>query len=269
MEAGKDLVVEKPMSVTLEEADQMLAAAERLGRRMTVFHNRRWDRDYQMLKQLVDGGMLGDLLTIDSRVMTFGPEWANYGVAEFNPQWRLQKAYGGGFLADWGPHLVEQILDLTGEWPESLYCQMRSDLWASEVEDYFNIDMAFASGLTVKIEGSNNARLPLPRWFVVGEQGTLMANGAWGQWTDMRIRGVLEGVPMDFVPQDVGPSSGSASMDVGEGLSAVFYDDLADAMAKGRDSAITAQRARDVMAILEAARDSAREGEVVDMETYR
>ncbi len=107
MEAGKDVVVEKPMSITLAEADMMLETAERTGRLLTVFHNRRWDRDYQMVKKMVANGILGELFTVDSRVMTYGPEWATYGVPEFNPQWRLQVAYGGGYLADWGPHLVE------------------------------------------------------------------------------------------------------------------------------------------------------------------
>ena len=57
-------------------------------------------------------------------------------MPQFNPQWRLQKVYGGGFLADWGPHLIEQCLDLTGAWPEGVTCQLRSQLWATKVEDY-------------------------------------------------------------------------------------------------------------------------------------
>ena len=47
-----------------------------------------------MVKALVARGVLGELLTLDSRVMTYGPEWTNYGVPEFNPQWRIQAAYG-------------------------------------------------------------------------------------------------------------------------------------------------------------------------------
>jgi predicted dehydrogenase len=265
LEAGKNVVVEKPMSTTLAEAEEMLAAAERTGGVLTVFHNRRWDRDYQMVKSLVERGVLGELLTVDSRVMTYGPEWPNYGVPEFNPQWRIQAAYGGGFLADWGPHLVEQALDLTGEWPESVTCQLRSHLWATEVEDYFHIRLTFPSGLLVTLEGSNNARLPLPRWFVVGCEGTLTADGVWGRWTDMRIRGTVADVAMDLLPQDVGPSSGGRAYDVGEELSAFFYEDLAEALASGRPPAIPAQRGRDVMAVLEAARQSNASGQTIEL----
>jgi predicted dehydrogenase len=230
---------------------------------LTVFHNRRWDRDYLLLKSLVQRGVLGELLTLDSRVMTYGPEWTTYGVPEFNPQWRIQAAYGGGFLADWGPHLVEQVLDLTGEWPVSVTCQLRSHLWAVEVEDYFYMRLTFPSGLPVTLEGSNNARLPLPRWFVVGREGTLVADGTWGKWTDMRIRGTISDVTMDLLPQGIGPSSGGRAYDVGEELSACFYGDLTEALTTGRPPAITAQRARDVMAILEAARQSNASGQTV------
>jgi len=264
MEAGKHVLVEKPMAITLAEAEAMLAAAERSGRILTVFHNRRWDRDYQMVKALVQRGVLGELLTLDSRVMTYGPEWTTYGVPEFNPTWRTQKAYGGGFLADWGPHLVEQCLDLTGEMPVSVAAQLRGYLWATEVEDYFSLRLTFPSGLLVTLEGSNNARLPLPRWFVVGRLGTLVADGAWGKWTDMRIRGSVADVTMDLLPQGVGPSSGGRAYDVGDELSACFYGDLAEALASGRPSAITARRARDVMAVLEAARQSNASGQAAD-----
>jgi scyllo-inositol 2-dehydrogenase (NADP+) len=166
-------------------------------------------------------------------------------------------------MADWGPHLVEQCLDLTGEWPVSVTCQLRSHLWATEVEDYFNMRLVLPSGLLVTLEGSNNARLPLPRWFLVGGEGTLVADGAWGHWTDMRIRRSMDDVTVDLVPQEVGPSSGSRDYDVGEELSACFYGDLAESLSTGRPPAITAQRGRDVMAILEAARRSAETGQTV------
>ncbi|MFB3881495.1 MAG: Gfo/Idh/MocA family protein [Armatimonadota bacterium] len=263
LNAGKHVVVEKPMANTLAEAEQMLAAAEAAGRTLTVFHNRRWDRDYQLLKALVRQGELGELLTLDSRVMTYGPEWTSYGVSYFNPTWRIQAAFGGGFLADWGPHLVEQCLDLIGEWPLRVTCQLRSHLWAKEVEDYFNVRLEMPSGLLVTLEGSNNARLPLPRWFVVGTQGTLVADGAWGKWTDMRIRRSSGGVTVDLAPQGIGASSGARDYDVGEELSAQFYADLAEALSAGRAPAVTAQRGRDVIAILETARQSHRASQTV------
>lgn len=256
LEEGKNVVVEKPMALNLAEADAMVAAAERAGTVLTVFHNRHWDPDYLIVKQMVRHHVLGDLLTLDSCVMTYGPEWTTFGVPEFDPGWRLKAAYGGGFLGDWGPHLVEQVLDLTGELPLSVTCQLRSQLWAVEVEDYFNIRLTFPSGLLVTLEGSNNSRLPKSRWFVVGREATLIAEGSWGRWTDMQIRGTVGELPVDVVPRGVAPSSPGHKFDVSDGLSAMFYGDLFDALQNGRPPEITARRARNVMVVLEAARES-------------
>jgi len=85
----------------------------------------------------------------------------------------------------------------------------------------------------------------------------------------MRIRNTTTGMTMDLVPQDVGPSSGGCAYDVGEELSAFFYGDLAEALAAGRPPAINAQRGRDVMAILEAARHSNATGQTVTLEARR
>jgi predicted dehydrogenase len=244
----------------------MVAAAERTGRLLTVFHNRRWDHDYRMLRSLVREGVLGELLTLDSRVMTHGPGWATYGVSEAAPGWRTQAAFGGGFMADWAPHLLDQVLDLTGDWPVAVTCQMRSQVWSTEVEDYFHLRLSFGSGLLVTLEGSNNAHMPLPRWFAVGRKGTLVADGAWGQWTNMHIRTELAGMEMDLAPQQVAPSSGGQDYDVSEDLSALFYGDLAEALKRGRSPAVSAQRGRNVMAIIEAARRSNETGQTVRVE---
>jgi predicted dehydrogenase len=103
----------------------------------------------------------------------------------------------------------------------------------------------------------------LPRWFLAGRDGTLVADGAWGKWTDMRIRSTVADMPVDLLPQDAGPSSGGRSYDVGDALSAQFYGDLLDALTTGRPPAVTALRARNVMAILDAARRSHAENQTV------
>ncbi|MCJ7736903.1 MAG: hypothetical protein MUQ10_06250, partial [Anaerolineae bacterium] len=79
------------------------------------------------------------------------------------------------------------------------------------------------------------------------------------------IRGVVSDIPMDLAPQGVGPSSGGRNYDVGEELSARFYEDLAEALAQNRPPAITAQRARDGMVVLDAARRSNACGHTIEL----
>ncbi|MCJ7518250.1 MAG: hypothetical protein MUO42_01070 [Anaerolineaceae bacterium] len=64
----------------------MLDASDKSGHVLTVFHNRRWDRDYLMIKKLKWEGLFGSLFSIDSRVRTFRPDWSTYGVKEYDPQ---------------------------------------------------------------------------------------------------------------------------------------------------------------------------------------
>ena len=263
LEAGKHVICEKPMATTLAEADAMLAAAGRCGRLLLVFHNRHWDSDYQMVKQTVRQGLLGELMTVESRIMTYGPEWLTFGVPEFRPSWRVEAAYGGGFLNDWGAHVLEQLLDLTEEWPASVTCHLRRGVWATETDDYFDMKLCMPSGLLVTVIGTNDARLPLPRWFVVGREGTLLADGAWGNWGDIRIRATIGGTITDLTPQAAGPTSAARSMEVSDALSAHFYADLREVLATGRRAEVPVTRARDAIAIMDAARRSAAIGQAV------
>jgi predicted dehydrogenase len=272
LEAGKHVIVEKPMANTLAEADEMLVVARRTGRMLTVFHNRRWDRDYRMVKSLVRTGELGELLTVDCRVMSFGSTWPTYGVAEFKPSWWVQAAYGGGFLADWGPHLVDQCLDLLDAWPTRVVAELRRCLWSKEVDDYFQIRMAFDAGLLVTVEGSNNARIALPRWFVVGTEATLISGSGFGHWAEMRLARGMDQVTTEAVPRRTGDVGISDGRHVADEPNRLFYEDLAEALARGRTPAVSAARARDVIALLDAARQSSELGQTVvapaPMDTY-
>jgi predicted dehydrogenase len=96
-----------------------------------------------------------------------------------------------------------------------------------------------------------------------------VAEGSWGKWTDMQIRASVAGMPADLSPRGMGPSSGGQSYDVGDELSARFYGDLAEALTQRRPPAVTAARARNVMAILEAARHSDTEKRTVAVPASR
>jgi predicted dehydrogenase len=266
LEAGKNVVVEKPMAATLSEAEGMVAAAQRTGRLLTVFHNRRWDPDFQMLKALARRGVLGDLLTVDSRIYMaeelFGL-WGTYGTDEFRPNWRLEAAYAGGYLADWAPHMVDQCVDLVGEWPTSVTANLRSDMWTDEVDDYFFMRLQFPSGPVATLEASNNSRIAPARWFVVGRKGALIAPGGFSSWSDMRVRAEIDGVVADYSPKDLGAVLGPRRYGSGEELSDYFYADLADALRCGCAPTFTAEYGRDIMVVLDAAQRSDATGETI------
>lgn len=171
--AGKDVVVEKPMALTSEHAGAMAEAARKAGVLLTVFQNRRWDRDFLAVRQAISEGMLGTVAIVESRVFLFGSV-AGYSVPEFNTRWRLERRYGGGALYDWAPHLFDQILQLFPGPVHCPYAEMRSVLWSEEVDDYFRVLLTLPGGVTTHVEMSQIARAEYPRWVVVGDRGTLV-----------------------------------------------------------------------------------------------
>jgi predicted dehydrogenase len=139
----------------------------------------------------------------------------------------------------------------------------RTDLWATEVEDYYSFRLIMPSGVHVTVEASNNARLAPPRWFVVGSEATLIADGTWGKWTSMRIRRTVSGVDMDMRPQGEADASSGRSMAVDDQLSRRFYQNLACVLTMGGQPEVPIERARDVIALIDAGRQSIAQGRTI------
>ncbi|MDZ4308076.1 Gfo/Idh/MocA family oxidoreductase, partial [Allopontixanthobacter sp.] len=104
LDAGKHIVIDKPLAPTLAEARNIAARATERGLMLSVFHNRRWDADFLTLKRLIAAGELGEVTEFESRFDRFRPELGN--------RWKDQRS--GGVWQDLGPHLVDQALVLFG-----------------------------------------------------------------------------------------------------------------------------------------------------------
>ncbi|HSL37791.1 MAG TPA: Gfo/Idh/MocA family oxidoreductase, partial [Arthrobacter sp.] len=108
LEAGLDVVVDKPFTVRSAEGGELIELAARLGRVLTVFQNRRWDGDYLTVQGLVEGGVLGTVTRFESRFERWSPEVSKAWKAEATAD------DGGGVLFDLGTHLIDQSLQLFG-----------------------------------------------------------------------------------------------------------------------------------------------------------
>lgn len=266
MEAGKHVVVEKPMCIGSKEADMMIECAERNGVLLTVFQNRRYDPDFQTVQQVIDSGLIGEVFTIEARVMSYGQEWTNYGVSEFRPSWRLEKEYGGGQLADWGAHLVDQILRIVKSDVRDVYCDLQSRLWTKEVDDHFKCMIRFHDGSIAHVESSNNARMVLPRWYAIGSEGTLYGNGRWGKWEEITVRTQVNNMDVTLNPiTDVTSDSKAKALDVNISNALKFYGNVYDAMINNAELYVKPEQIRQVVEIMEAARKSSALGQVVPL----
>ncbi len=189
MEKGKNVIVEKPMSLDYQSTLKMIEISEKYDKNLFVHHSRRWDRDYQLVKKVLDSNLLGDILLIQAKVMLCDEGWPAWGIEGIQNPWRIKKEYGGGILLDWGAHLIDQVLQLTGKDPVGAYGILQNGVWSSEVEDYFFSSIKFDSDLVCQIEASNNSKISLPRWFIIGTKGTLAVKGeSTPVWDEAEIR---------------------------------------------------------------------------------
>jgi predicted dehydrogenase len=128
--AGKHVVVDKPFTLDLDEARDLIALADEQGRLLSVFHNRRWDSDYLGVKQLIEAGTLGQVVHFESHFDRFRPE--------VRDRWREQALPGSGVWFDLGPHLVDQALQLFGL-PESLQANLAVQRGGGQVDDWAHV----------------------------------------------------------------------------------------------------------------------------------
>ena len=166
LEAGKHVISEKPVAMSVEDFDAMHDAAKHAGKLFTVHQNRRWDRDFRIVKKSIETGLVGKPYTIESRVM--GQNGVVHG-------WRAYKVAGGGMVFDWGVHLIDQIMWMISEPVSEVYANLHS-VKTPEVDDYFKAIMRFESGLSAQIEVGTYNLERLPRWYVCGDGGAVVVN---------------------------------------------------------------------------------------------
>lgn len=161
-EKGKNVICEKPVALNANDVKEMIDASIKYNKIFTVHHNRRRDRDFLSVKEVLDNNTLGKPFLIESRV-----DGAN-GIPS---DWRREKVHGGGMLYDWGPHLIDQILLLVDSKVVEIYAQLITLKY--EVDDNIRIQLKFENGVCAQVEILTNCLIPLPRWHVLCANGTL------------------------------------------------------------------------------------------------
>lgn len=163
LRAGKNVICEKPVTLSSEDLEEMIAVANETGKLFTVHQNRRWDGDYLKVKHIFDSNTLGKIHTIEHRV---------HGSRGIPGDWRKEKIHGGGMVLDWGVHLLDQMLTMMGERKMlSVYAQC-TNITNYECDDGFKAIIVFEGGIQWQIEVMTNNFIEMPLWYVCGENGT-------------------------------------------------------------------------------------------------
>lgn len=240
-EAGKAVICEKPMCLTVQEATDMIDAARRNGVMLSVFHNRRHDGDFQALKEaIVEKKLLGDVFSIQAG-------FAGYGHP--GHWWRSDKAISGGAFYDWGAHFLDWILNLMpGQRVVSVTGYFHKRVWHDVTnEDHVQAVLRFDSGAHADVSFSNISALPMPRWRIQGTKGGILDDGTVKD--GMKLFGFLEGVKMQGELRHK-PTRWDQ-----------YYKDIHAHLADGAPLDVTPEQARRVIAVIEAAEKSSQSGQ--------
>ncbi|MBE6733699.1 MAG: Gfo/Idh/MocA family oxidoreductase [Ruminococcaceae bacterium] len=166
MRSGKNVISEKPACLTLEELDEVIAVSKECGKLFTVHQNRRWDVDYAIVKNILNQNLVGKPYQIYSRL------FSNRNIPG---DWRTLKESGGGFLYDWGVHMIDQVLCLVDRKPISVYAQLKK-IYQPEVDDSVRININFEGGLSAHIIADSWTFINEARWHISGDDGTAIVN---------------------------------------------------------------------------------------------
>jgi scyllo-inositol 2-dehydrogenase (NADP+) len=166
LEAGRDVVVDKPFTTTVAEAVELLRIAKKLGRVLTVYHNRRFDADFQALRQTVAAGDLG-------RVVRFESTYDRFRPVRKPGAWREDPGAGSGVLFDLAPHLLDQSFLLLGT-PLAVTADIRIERSGFSTDDAFDLLLHYPHGSRALLRATMMSAAPRPRLVLLGEKGSYL-----------------------------------------------------------------------------------------------
>ncbi len=261
--AGKHVVLEKPMCLTVAEADALIEDAGSAGTVLTVHQSRRWDGDYLAVRRAVEEGLLGEVFNVETFVG---------GFAHPCRAWHSDVSISGGAVYDWGSHHLDWILQLMGSLPSRLHAHGHKRVWRDVTNlDQVRVRLEWDDGREAEFLQSDIAAIRRPKFFVQGTAGTLS-----GHYRPIRTEVIEPGLgyvqteahhaeaPVTLTLATYRPGYGvvESSLPPVPAARYGFHRNLVDHLVFGEPLAVPAREARDVVVLLEAAQRSTDEGNV-------
>lgn len=262
--AGKHVVVDKPFTATVEEAQRLAAMADERGVVLSVFHNRRWDSSTRTAAKLLADGTLGSVRHAAIHFDRFRPQ----------PQarWKEEAADGGGTWMDLGPHMLHEALHYFG-WPLAIQADLATLRPGGQADDCIHARLRYADGLRVEVAASMLTAAPRPRVALYGTRGSYVKqdldpqeanlkaghlpgadDAAWGIDTDQGILSLEEDGVMRASP-----------LATENGAYPEYYRRLRDAILGLAPNPVPPAEAIAVMQLLEAGRRSDAERREIEL----
>jgi predicted dehydrogenase len=245
LKAGRHAVLEKPMAITTQECDALLAAARRKRVLVTTYHNRHWDGNIMNALRKVRSGVIGEVVRVEGRAGRYGNpgDW-----------WRASRRISGGTLYDWGVHILEYSLQLIDAQMTEISGFARTGFWAPKTKwkSDTNEDEAF---FTVRFKGGQWLTLRITNIDSNPKQGVVEITGTKGSMT-FDHRG------WEIITHD-GENEVRTSGANPKNQGWRFYKNVAEHLARGKQLVITPEWGRRMIHVLDLAGKSARAGKTL------
>lgn len=247
LEAGLHVVVDKPLTVTSQEGYALVALAERVGRTLTPFQNRRWDGDYLTLRRLIDADELGEVRRLESRFERWKPTESR--------AWKDgASATGAGVLYDLGTHLIDQAIQLLGE-VEDVYAEVRTLREGSGADDDTFVALQHKGGALSHLWMSAVAPLLGPRFRVLGSRAGFESWGVDPMPPPGPASAADGQAPLTRSPEDayavVGLDDDKRQIPLDRGDYGAFYRGVAHAISTGAPTPVDPRDSIAVIALIE------------------
>ncbi len=259
LEAGKHVVVEKPFTVTIKEANELIELSKKKNKVLTVFQNRRLDGDFLTFQKVIDEKWVGKIVEFEAHYDRF----RNY--IEPNT-WKEEEGIGKGILYNLGSHMLDQALVLFGM-PDHVDARIGIQRPGGKVDDFYDIRLQY-KGINVIIKSSYLVREQGPRYILHGTEGSFITSSgvdpqeqalkerkipgsagwgthdrkSWGRLNTtingLHVEGNIETIPGNYM---------------------AFYKNLYGVIREGKPLDVKPEQARDVIALIEAAYESNRQ----------
>ena len=239
---GIHVILEKPMALSVEHCDELMALAASKNLLLVVYQNRRFDADFVTMKKLIDDGVIGEVFSYESFVG---------GYSKPCDYWHSDVEVSGGAIFDWGSHFIDQILAIIPGKVDAVTGTNQKRLWNHVTNaDHADVAITFSNGARATFTNSDLAAARKPKFYVLGTSGAIIGN-----WD---------------------PAAGSAPADLPAILSVYrsdgthevilnspvipysFHKSVADFINDKIPMSVTTEQSRDVVAIMQAAEESAR-----------
>jgi predicted dehydrogenase len=256
LKAGKNVVVDKPMSVASAEVAELMALSAAHGSLLAPFVNRRWDSDFRTVQKLLHQELLGQVVYLESTFDRWRP------VPPTDRLWKENPALGGGVLLDLGTHLADQALELFGK-PEGVCAEVKRERKSEGSNDFFSIRLRYPE-LSVTLASNCLSSLARSRFHVRGTKGNYWKWGLDPQEAELNKITRIGDEPWGIDPPaswgtlhgDMHGSMASLPVEPVPGDYRLYYAGIRDALLGKAPAPVTALAAWRVARLLEWAAES-------------